>query len=1032
MPTYADVEKLIYRVSRIIQKREKLAIVIGSGVTLPCNGHKGVASAGEIATLIGSRFDDADGQEMFHRATNGRGNSDKYQQAMRLLAECEGQEAVNDVITEAVLEACNASSKGKDAAELVKLEEDYRSWNINQALEAVANLYKAFPQSIGPILTSNFDPLIGISIKRIEPQFEVLPLPADGRFLPFDAEKVNRHVIHFHGYWRGVDTLHTFDQITRDRPQLRGDLRKLLGTHNLLVIGYGGWRDVFMTTLGNIISEGSEHKSLLWSFFENDDNIIEENYSGVFQLLGPQIGGRVILYKGVDSNYFFPKLAEKLLDRARKSEISAPVSSNYTNSQATGSMDTAVKHGPTFSNAPNCDPPPSPDYWIGRTEEMRALRTGGYRVAFITGIGGQGKSCLASAFLSKENQANNISFWDWRDCREERNHIHTNLVNLCNRLSNGTLGAEELKSESDSSLVETLFRLLGETSAIIVFDNVDEYIDLDKIIPFGPLGSLVEEALKRVHNARFIFTCRPNVSLIETGSLCLPILGFQKEESLELFKHYNTNLSEEQLQSLSQKAMEKTGGHPFWLNIIAAQAVVSLGQAHALVDELSTHQPSDIKTQSDLLADRVLKAVWDRLNEKNRTLLKAMAEAVCEQSKDELAQILGKELTYNALSKSLKRLRSLNLIVTKADQVKGEFFDLHPLVRRYVRSRFTPEQRNKIIALFVAYFDGLIVGLKKQLSPKTSFSDFQNWSYKIELEINRGNYAKALETLHEISFQLEGAGYLEEYIRLSELVFSHIDWEKAVSSSLKFFDIEVCSLVEALCDLGRYPEADKYLGQLESCIHGSNVPLINLHNTRAYRYWHAEEFQKAADYASEGVRLKMTSGADINVEIEHRLALALRDTRKNESIEKALKIFLCEESINSILSPSPEDEKRLESRGMHFFGNIGRCLQFLGRNNEAMVCFKKALERGGRDDTITLNNRAYAFWWIGEIFEASGQDNIAAHFYRHAELLWLKTSPPKARKMEGLILNLAEKNPNILAVAKKDEVEIRAFCHEKI
>lgn len=1033
MLTFAPVEKLIYRVSRILQKKEKLAILVGSGVTLPTSMHKGIASAGSIASMIGERFDDDEGRKMFQEETEGRNGSERYQKAMRLLIECMGQGAVNDVIAEAVLAACDVAPKDLNNGELVRLEEDYEAWNINPAVQGLACLYKAYPQLVGPILTSNFDPLIGIAIKKMQVDVEVSPLQADGRFFPFEVEKCTRRIVHFHGYWRGTDTLHTFDQITRDRPLLSGDLRRLLETHSLLVIGYGGWGDVFMNTLAKVISEGAKNNGILWGFYENDEADIQKNYSDIFRILGPEVGGRVVLYKGIDASIFFPAVCERLFIKVTDRAALASQNNSLTSlDRVSDSKSILAGRSMAFDKAPNCDPPPTPDRWIGRMEEMRALQSGAYKVAFITGIGGQGKSVLASAFLSGEKSDNAIEFWDWRDCREEKNHIHTNLVNLCHRLSNGALSPEELKSESDISLVENLFRLMGETRAIIVFDNVDKYIDLEDLSPNGALKILVNEALRRTHNARFVFTCRPNVRLVETNLLPLAISGLKDNECLELFKSYQTTLSEVQLQQLADKAMEKTEGHPFWLNVIAGQAQISLEKASSLLDELSARQASDLASASDVLADQILHAVWQTLNDRNRTLLKAMAEAVCEQSKDQLVKILHKELNYSSITKSLNRLRALNLIVMKSSARGVEFFDLHPLVRRFVRSRFSPEQRKRFIALFVAYFDGIIVGLKKRLGTRTPFSDFRNWSYKIELEINRGDARRALESLNEVSSELEDAGYLEEFIRLAALVLENLDWEESVASDLRHFDVQVCKLSDALSELGRYSEADCYLDRLDMCVRGGGVSVVNLCNARAYRYWHAEEFKSAIVHAQRGVGLKLGSGADIDVDVEFRLALALRDTRDVDLIQKALEIFLQGESLERIISPTSEDEKRLEGKRMPFFGNVGRCLQFLGRNEEAMICIRKALQIGSKDDHTTLNNRAYAYWWIGEILESNGDEAVAAHFYRYAEIRWSKTSPPKARKMNELIQRLGEKNSSLLQVFAKDELEIGAFCQPRL
>jgi tetratricopeptide (TPR) repeat protein len=442
--------------------------------------------------------------------------------------------------------------------------------------------------------------------------------------------------------------------------------------------------------------------------------------------------------------------------------------------------------------------------------------------------------------------------------------MRTNLINLCTRLSRGKVAPEDLKDAGDSSLVETAFNLLGATKALLVFDNVDEYIDLVDLTASGLVKLVIEEAFKRPHAARVIFTCRPNVSFVAPHLLQLPIEGFSQSDCVVLFRKYKTALEPSVLEALAIRARTLTDGHPFWINIIAAQAVVSLAAAETFMDDLERSDISSSASQSDALARQMPSVVWQRLSERQRILLRGMAEGVCEENKEQLAKILKKELTYNAVEKGLTRLRQLNLVVVKSADTAREYFDLHPLVRRFVRHRGSRDQRNKYIAMFVAYFEGVIKTLSPNLEAHASFSNLRNWSYKIELEVNRSNFEAAIATLHDANLKLEEAGYLEEYVRVGELVFDKADW--SICASIKHFDLEVCSLVDALSQLGRYSEADRYLDRLRSTVGTSGISFLRLCEAATMRHWRADEFEAAIPHGRAGVELKARSGADIDVD----------------------------------------------------------------------------------------------------------------------------------------------------------------------
>ena len=54
---------------------------------------------------------------------------------------------------------------------------------------------------------------------------------------------------------------------------------------------------------------------------------------------------------------------------------------------------------------------------------------------FITGLGGQGKSSLAAAYILNKNMSHSWIQWDWRDFKEEGHRLKSKLIEIICRFS---------------------------------------------------------------------------------------------------------------------------------------------------------------------------------------------------------------------------------------------------------------------------------------------------------------------------------------------------------------------------------------------------------------------------------------------------------------------------------------------------------------------------------------------------------------------------------------------------------------------
>jgi hypothetical protein len=288
-------------------------------------------------------------------------------------------------------------------------------------------LIAKFPERFGNILvTSNFDPLVEVSVRRSGGTAWRTSLSVDGSIRQSEAEGCQ--VIHIHGYWYGSDTLHTTRQLLQNRPTLKNDLLTCLQDKIVVVIAYGGWPDIFTGALGGIVSNDNLFPEILWAFYSDQPSISDH----LRVTLQPGMDrNRVTFYKGIDCHEFFPKLFA-LWDESPPLE--SPVEA------VTSGLSVASRNrGRLFRLAPlECDRPPSIDVWVGRENELRALETSKAKVVIVCGMGGEGKSALASRYIGTlDEQENAYRLWDWRDCKEQSDRVRTQIVEIIVRFSGG-------------------------------------------------------------------------------------------------------------------------------------------------------------------------------------------------------------------------------------------------------------------------------------------------------------------------------------------------------------------------------------------------------------------------------------------------------------------------------------------------------------------------------------------------------------------------------------------------------------------
>ena len=941
--------------------------------------------------LIRKEFQGTDTHADFEAAL-ATGTPNQYQSAFSFLHARRGQTAANQVVRAAVwssLDLTNWPSElppttPRDVTDAVcrSIETDIGAWYLPPAVASLGRLLVDCTDAFGHVvLTTNFDPLIGVSIAKHGGKRFRTVLHSDGALGQTTAE--GTHIVHLHGYWCGADTLHTPQQLARPRPQLHKSLVHLLEGSTLVVIGYGGWDDVIASALVDVLSDSTSNPEIMWCFHENDADKISASNAQLLATLDPGIGrGRVSLYRGIDCAQVFDDIHRNLESNYFTSTRPPPalgsrakVTEQYYSGGVTRGMRVQIEI--PFPNAPIADPdrPLFAELWVGREHELRILTATEAPVAFITGIGGQGKSALAAELLRQQayTSGGRFELWDWRDCREESDRLRTQVLRLIERLTDGAVDASRIEAADTRAVVRILFQLLDDRKALLVFDNVDQYVDLETFELVKDLDVLVSEAQSRNHRALFLFTCRPDVRVDESRTMTVSLQGLDKSEILELVRAQDIRGPE----ALATDLQGITDGHPLWVNLILMQARRS---AEGLRRELQA-----VRSGGSTLPDTT-RRIWHALNEQQRTILRTMAELDRPETNTNLTGFLP-GINFNRINRALKVLRAYHLIEHRPQVDAEPLLDLHPIIREFVRTNFPKKDREHYVGAILEFLDRQISRFKDVLPRSPTYEIMDHWIRKAELHVTFERFEDATSTIAQVGRSLSERGYSEALIRVSIKLFERVNWAEACSS-FRDFDVVFQRALLAMVQAGHGAVA-RLLTQFEAAIPGKSAQFILLCDLHCYADWYNGNFSSAIRWGERGEKLKRGSSVDTQFSTAHNLALARRDAG---FWDQALSDFLGGESLDVVLAPDGPDNKHAQ-----FFGNVGRCLCLAGRLDDGLLCYVKCARLlDGELQPSGRLNKGYIRLWFGDLFEARGEHELAATMYRAAAHMWHDCSPPRA------------------------------------
>lgn len=320
---FGNQDDLVARVKHLVGSEESrpLALLCGSGIAVPA-----VPSVNKIINAVRKALTPDEQAELDVKLQSYMSAGERYQEAFDFLSFRRPPNFRDRVIRNATLSAyeLDAETKGNaGASEWAEYESNLHGWNLPVGLSSLGRIWADLPSRMtGPIVTTNFDPLCEVSIRRAGGGATPLIANDDSTFLRNMRAIEDTTVLHLHGYWRDSNTLSMNDQLLLDRPSLGGGIRELLRKYTFLVVGYSGWSDIFTKQIASMINEQrSSELDILWTTYGTGETLEKDMANNDLFNEMKKSPGNIVFYENIDSNQIFPKLESRLQGHLRQTAI---------------------------------------------------------------------------------------------------------------------------------------------------------------------------------------------------------------------------------------------------------------------------------------------------------------------------------------------------------------------------------------------------------------------------------------------------------------------------------------------------------------------------------------------------------------------------------------------------------------------------------------------------------------------------------------------------------------------------------------
>ncbi|WP_415881475.1 SIR2 family protein [Neptuniibacter sp. QD34_54] len=679
-------------ISALVHSEKDIAILVGSPLSMPDKeGVPGVPGVPGVLRLIEQHITTKGLNEDFEKEVGEASGAEQYQRAFSFLRSWTSQSAVNSIVKDAVLKARKDSSNNSMSHE--ELDKDLDGWYLPQGVKSLGKILAATNKFNGPVITTNFDPLVAVSINCAGGRSLQSFFDTDGsldQIQSLDSEL--RHVAHLHGYWHGSDTLHTPSQLSSPRPSLKASLENILSERLLLVIGYGGWDDVFHEALCSIVNNSKADLDILWAFYDADPLKIEKNYSSLIGNLGSGISrGRFRLYGGIDCNSFFSELEERFLenrislDETLNSDASKPISEaeiEFSEDFVTGESGISIDDLKLWDFTPN-----------HTHEKIRAAE----RYQFSSALDDDRAAFLCSNWgLGEYSFIHSI-------CEDDKSSLYEKRI--FNVDIDGCVTGDDIYAEIERQLGSDIkiFVMIAsqESDMVLILNGVTETAE-KKDGWFEALDNIYSIITDLSEDMKLIFIGRKENSKFEMQSISL---GPLVDADIRSYIKYHENGGEEYAYGENYEILSRlSSGIPLQLDkLLSDLSVVSIDE---LVDNESETATGLVGSEDDSMPTELIRAVnvvkKRGLNNDDRSfkLLKVLSVFPAGEIFKNIRRFNN---SYPFHLKHLKELQNMGLLETSlltSDSLDGvdpelskeKIHTVQPLVRKYVLDHMSPDE----------------------------------------------------------------------------------------------------------------------------------------------------------------------------------------------------------------------------------------------------------------------------------------------------------------------------------------------------
>ena len=186
---YHTPTALVDRLCDASQRKERpVTFLVGSPLSLPDQeGGHGVPGVSGMIGLLRREFAGNNAETEFDQLL-GRESANQYQKAFTFLHGRRGQDGANRIVRTAVWKALDTnkwpprlpknSPQDADSTTCQALEAEVEAWVLPHAVDMLGNLLATHPETFGrAVLTTNFDPLIEVSVSKHGGEFFRTVLP---------------------------------------------------------------------------------------------------------------------------------------------------------------------------------------------------------------------------------------------------------------------------------------------------------------------------------------------------------------------------------------------------------------------------------------------------------------------------------------------------------------------------------------------------------------------------------------------------------------------------------------------------------------------------------------------------------------------------------------------------------------------------------------------------------------------------------------------------------------------------------------